>query len=196
MDYPGFPDKPARNPDNRVNTSGVRITAAKRRIEAMQLRQQGFTYKEIAERLGCSTQRAHSIVQTEFERLRAEQNELAVNILRVATDRVESLFKVYYQKAMNGDRLAADMVIKLLDRQARLFGLDGPKKVEATVTVQSDDPARLMAQAKMMGLDISDVDKGAENDSVVAKSDTGLDTDAAGEPGGLGAGGYGERATD
>lgn len=136
------------------------LTAAKRRIEAMQLRQQGFSFKEIGEKLGCSQQRAHAIVHEEFARLRAEQNELAENILRVTNDRIEALLKMQWQRAMQGDRLATETVLKLVDRQARLFGVDAPRKTEARVDLNdTTDPAALKARARMMGLDMSDLEE-------------------------------------
>lgn len=144
---------------SNCKTSNKRIIAARRRIEAMQLRQEGLTYRQIGERMGCSTQRAQAIVSEEFARLRAQQNDLAENLMRLAKDRLERLIQVHWQKALEGDKFANQMLLQLHDRLERLLGLAAPKRTEQTLTVNEKDPDALKAQARMMGLDITDLEK-------------------------------------
>jgi hypothetical protein len=176
----------------RRDRSAKHITAAYRRVKAMELRQQALSYKDIGEQLGCSTQRAHAIVHEEFARLRAEQNELAENILRQTNDRIEALLKVQMQSALKGDRLATETALKLIDRQARLFGVDAPRKNETRIEVTAGDPEQLRAKARMMGVDLTDL----EDDGGQAKDAASTTLTRNSPAGGPGADGTASSTTD
>lgn len=142
----------------RKDRSASHITATKRRIEAMRMRQEGKTYKEIGEELGCSAQRAFTIVNEQITLLRQSQSELAENLLRITNDRLERLINLNWQKALSGDRGAMEMILKLIDRQARMLGLDAAKKLEAKVVSSTEDVENLKARARMMGLELDEED--------------------------------------
>jgi hypothetical protein len=48
-------------------------------------------------------------------------------------DRLDILQRTYWQPAVNGNLRAADFVLRVIDKRAKLLGLDAPIKVQAEV---------------------------------------------------------------
>jgi hypothetical protein len=48
-------------------------------------------------------------------------------------DRLDILQRTYWQPAVNGNLRAADYVLRVIDKRAKLLGLDAPLKVQAEV---------------------------------------------------------------
>jgi hypothetical protein len=112
--------------------SKTRIAAAQRHTEALQLRLAGLTYRQIGERLGYTEQRAHRVVTEELARLNAERAEQAAEVTRLELERLDALLAVVWPKAERGEMGALDRVLAIMNRRARLLGLDAPEKRELT----------------------------------------------------------------
>jgi hypothetical protein len=120
-------------PTSESKASQRRVKAAKRRTEALELRLAGYTYAQIGERLGCSLQRAHRIVTQEFERLTKERTDAAQALVSQELERLERLHRAHWDKALAGDMEATDRIIKLMNRRAKLLGLDVPTTLGVNV---------------------------------------------------------------
>jgi hypothetical protein len=53
--------------------------------------------------------------------------------------RLDRLQRAYWPAALGGDVGAARLVLRVIDRRARLFGLDAPIKVSTEVTYSTSD---------------------------------------------------------
>lgn len=136
----------------------VNIRAAERRIRAVELRREGKTFVEIATALGISRTRAFQLVTEAID----ETNDLLVTetkkLRQRQQDRIAALVKALWKKATKDGQVGAvDRVIKLLEREARLAGLDAAEKFEHSgpdggpITIdeiRSDVSARLTALAR------------------------------------------------
>jgi predicted DNA-binding protein (UPF0251 family) len=111
-------------------TSGRKVTAENRRIEALELRKQGFSYDEIAARLGVSKAAAYKSVKTALDTLKDEVYEGAEALRILEMERLDSLFEKAYSAAMAGDLVAIDKAVKVMERRARLCGLDESTRME------------------------------------------------------------------
>lgn len=111
-------------------TSGRKVTAENRRIEALELRKQGFSYDEIAARLGVSKAAAYKSVRTALDTLKDEVYEGAEALRILEMERLDSLFEKAYSAAMAGDLVAIDKAVKVMERRARLCGLDAAVRSE------------------------------------------------------------------
>lgn len=60
----------------------------------------------------------------------AQMNEGAEQLRTIQDGRIERLIAAVFRKALDGDPKAVDQMLKLLDRQARLHGLDSPVRTE------------------------------------------------------------------
>jgi hypothetical protein len=117
-----------------------KIAAAERRVKALELRKAGKTYREIGRALGYSEQRAHKLVTAELSRLNAQRVEQAKEVTRLELERLDALWAGVWTQAKRGNGAAVDRALSIMQRRARLLGLDAPKQsqVEAKVNQTVD----------------------------------------------------------
>jgi hypothetical protein len=125
-----------------------------RRLKAVQLRLAGMTYRQIGEEMGFSEQRAWSLVQKEIQRVNRHRKEAAAEMLRLELERLDRLHAAFWEQAVAGDLDAAAFVLRLMQRRARLLGLDAPAAkgapdpaVHITITLEQVLEARQRAEA-------------------------------------------------
>lgn len=108
------------------------ITAKERAADALRLRKEGATFAEIADALGYnSTQAAHGAVKRALD---AIIREPAAEVLAVELERLDALWRGNYPKAQAGDHHAVSSCLRIMERRAKLLGLDMPDKVQAALS--------------------------------------------------------------
>lgn len=125
------------------------LDTARRRAYVLQLRKAGATYREIAqaaiEKFGLDAlpdswghRYAHKDVARELEHLRSDVRETARDVLVLELQRLDDLLKALWPLAArkNPDYKAVDRVLRLMERRAKLLGLDEPD----TLKLQTDEP--------------------------------------------------------
>jgi hypothetical protein len=134
-----------------------RVVAAQRRQQAVQLRAEGATYKQIASEVGISYQRAHQLVGQAMAEVRADTVADAAALRDRELAKLDALEAGIWTKAAAGDLRAIETVLKLMSRRAKLLGLDAPKavKVEAGNSVAHLSDAELLAEAARLGIDVT-----------------------------------------
>jgi hypothetical protein len=90
----------------------------------MKHRLEGLTFRQIGERMGFSEQRAYRICQDELNRLNAIRAETAEQMQRLEVGRLDELLKAVWSKAKKGEFAAIDRVLSIMQRRAKLLGLD------------------------------------------------------------------------
>jgi hypothetical protein len=101
-----------------------------REREIVELRTEGYVWREIAVQVGMST----AGVYKAYNRAMTRVITPAVNEHReLELDRLDILQRTYWQPAVNGNLRAADFVLRVIDKRAKLLGLDAPLKVQAEV---------------------------------------------------------------
>lgn len=137
------PHRGAKTPKNS-HTSPRAIVANRKRNEAVQLREQGYTYCVIAKHLGVSVGTVHGWI---VETLRAIPLESAQEVLRLELQRLDGLLSAFYENGVEGDLPAADMALKIIEKRARLLGLypemGKPSPVGVAVNVNGGDSETL-----------------------------------------------------
>lgn len=111
---------------NQSPTAPKRTVAAERRVQALELRKAGHTYQDIGDILGISGQAAHKHVVKALEVIRNKISEEAEALRTLEVQRIDNLFLVMYKRAEKGDYNAVDRCIRLMERRAKLLGLDAP----------------------------------------------------------------------
>jgi hypothetical protein len=132
----------------RRNQSQV-DAARLREADAVEMRRRGETYDRIAAALGYSDRSSAR---------RAVQRALAARAKETTTDRdaligeqianLDTVLEGLLPKAAKGDARAAEVVLKALDRHARLFGIDAPVRIKAELT--DERIARVMQLAEQL----------------------------------------------
>ena len=107
---------------------------AQNQREAMELFSAGLTYQKVADSLGVSKSTAWERVQAALRAIPAE----AVNQYRkVEMERLDALLEVTLKKALSEDKgflFAVDRALAIMDRRAKLLGLDAPIRTQTEVT--------------------------------------------------------------
>lgn len=109
---------------NRQLTSPDTIDSLERRQEALLLRRSGLSYERIAEQMSCSAQNAHKLVKACLAVARERLAEDAELLLTLEAERLDVLQLAVWGKAVKGDVAAVAAVLKIMERRARLFGLE------------------------------------------------------------------------
>lgn len=125
-------EKPAKRKTRGKHAQRVAV----RRAAALQLRLQGGTYRQIADQLKADPKtqpfvsvkydhtQAWKDVQEELDRLNDENAERADRLRSLTHERLNALLTKYWPLAARGDYAALDRVLAIMDRIARLYGVD------------------------------------------------------------------------
>ncbi|HKA81571.1 MAG TPA: hypothetical protein VKD43_16150, partial [Xanthobacteraceae bacterium] len=89
--------------------------------KAFRLRLNGVPVWQIAETLQCS---AHEVDASLKRMCAGVTPELRSKTVELDLERLDDLMQVYFLKARGGDKEAANLVIRMMDRQSRFLGLD------------------------------------------------------------------------
>ena len=135
-----------------VNKGAVkRISATDRQRQALELRKGGATLQEIAERVGYAgaSGAAHAIGSALKRTIQAPADELRA----LELDRLDALHAAVWPQAVSGHLGAVDRALKVMERRAKLLGLDGSStlRIEGSVLLK----AQLIADE--LGLSVEEV---------------------------------------
>lgn len=124
--------------------------ASGRRIEVMDLRKRGLTYRQIAAQYGLS----HGQIQRDYaQALKDHATPVADELRDLEGMRLDELQAGHWEKAIGGDKDASMICLQIMARRARLWGLDEPKKIDMTamltrIAEEADlDPEEMIAEA-------------------------------------------------
>lgn len=95
--------------------------------EALRLRSQGLSYREIAGRLGVDTSTAYRRTQRALAAVPVEDVETH---RALELDRLDALQRAVWDKALDGNLNALDRVLAIMTRRSKLLGLDAPLRRE------------------------------------------------------------------
>jgi hypothetical protein len=118
----------------RTNQSAAlyKLKAAK----ALTMRMEGKTFEVIRLELGYATrQGAYMAVRTSLD---AITREPAQELIKLDLERLDALWIPQYTQAQSGDVLAMNACMKLMERRAKLLGLDAPAKQDVNVSTPED----------------------------------------------------------
>lgn len=137
------------------STAGEDI-AVDREVRAVELRvQHQMTYSQIAVELGYAQESgARRAVERGLAARVAQQGPLRDMLIGVQLEILGEIFTGLRPKAKAGDARAAEVLLKGLDRHAKLFGLDAPIQHHVdTPMVTADQLIALIQQADGDGAD-------------------------------------------
>lgn len=124
-------------PNGESPTSPKRLAIFDKHKQALERRKDGLSYDAIAQELGYSTaQGAYAAVKA---MLLKSIREPADEVRQVENERLDVLFhKVYTRAKESGDEKDITQCLAIMNRKARLLGLDAPTKVAPTTPSGND----------------------------------------------------------
>lgn len=134
--------------------------AATERAEAAQLliaqmRGRDKTFREIAKLMGMSVSSVHDNYKKARNRRAAQTSEAIDTIRQQDLGIIEDLLDRHVPAALEGNRNATALVLKVLKRKADLLGLDAPAKLDTNMNAQvgvqflNREQMRLTVQQKL-----------------------------------------------
>jgi hypothetical protein len=111
---------------NTSPTSTRRARAALNAQRALALRASGATLAAIGAELGISDVAAGKLIRRALDKA---YTEAAHELRTIEGARLDALQHAHWDAALAGDVPATHVVVKVMERRARLFGLDAPVKV-------------------------------------------------------------------
>jgi len=106
-------------------------TIFERRMRALTLRNAGATFRQIADKIGVSPTIARRDVTAALREVMAETAE---DMIARQRSIVMDIQRANYSAAASGDVDAARVILATLEREAKLFGLDAPTRVNVGVS--------------------------------------------------------------
>lgn len=105
-----------------TNKPDPKISAAERQRQALELRKAGLSYDLIARRLNYrSRSGAYKAVQTALKKMLREP---ADELRQLELERLDAMLLGLWPQAQRGNQGAVDRVLKIMERRAKLLGLD------------------------------------------------------------------------
>lgn len=126
---------PTKNSSRQVVSPQALATVEKMQ-QAAQLRAAGLSYREIGKQMNLDFTWVRELVVRALEEAKYE----AADVMRTQEGmRLDRLQRSLWPAALSGDVAAARAVLGVMERRAKLFGLDSPVKVEAELSWAPDD---------------------------------------------------------
>ena len=143
----------AGRPDGRRQVQNPALIQ-ERKLQALDLRKAGLSYRQIGEELNVSYQTAWQDVRAAMKALAQVENGRADEVRRIELQRLDELWRGLWADATGGDPAAIRAALGLMERRAKLLGLDAPAKTEHSGNVSFvelasmlDDPNALDQQS-------------------------------------------------
>lgn len=117
--------------DGSTKRNVIKQTKPMKVKEALDLRRKGLTYDQIAVKLNCSVMWAHGLVKDGMKEVCASVRETATEIRDIEVRRLDGILEKLWGR--RGDPRVSDTILRLMDRRAKLLGLDAANKTEVHV---------------------------------------------------------------
>lgn len=146
-----------------------------RRVEALKMRKEGYSYPQIAEYLNVSLSMAYKYVQQAIKEIQDKTIEATKDVIELEVQRLDDLLAAIWDRAVNGygkiikdknnqrreivvpDYKATQQALKIMERRSNLLGLDSPKKQlvgedqDNKFGYTKEDEEKLYQKIKLMG---------------------------------------------
>lgn len=112
---------------------------AQREAEVVKLRRGGLTWDLIGERVGLTTSGAYNAYERALKRVVAED---ITAIRSLETERLDLAQSAIWGKVLQGDNASISNLLRIMERRAKLLGLDQPVRIQAEVVNYDGDAIR------------------------------------------------------
>jgi predicted DNA-binding protein (UPF0251 family) len=125
----------------RAKTGKPVVESKVKQLSAIQLRLEGFKFREIGEKLGISKQAAYARVCKSLDELSAMVTEQTEHLRLIESERLDQAIRGIWSRA-TGQKSQAWAVGKLIDlikSRRALWGLDSPKRLDIQTTEKTHE---------------------------------------------------------
>ena len=139
-----------RKKGHSLQTDAVDLELADVRERVVDLRKQGYSYRDISKMVGIAPKTAYDHVQAELLEMREKTDMDRESVRTLELERCDFMLRSLHRRIRTGDPMAIGAAIRVLERRAKYLGLDAPEKSAFVGTLLSPEEA-----SKMSDTDIS-----------------------------------------
>lgn len=133
--------------------SKEKASILERQLLALDMRKSGYSFRKIAERLKVSYQTAYRDVSAELSRMSELRDGKKEELRQLELERLDALTEALNPMASVGNPSSVSMSVKVMERRAKLLGLDMPLEVE--LGLKRETLLELKAKADAAGVDLA-----------------------------------------
>jgi DNA-directed RNA polymerase specialized sigma subunit len=126
---------PRRKSGTRRTNSESVANLAKRDL-IVDLRLKGHSYPAIAKEVELSTGRVYQIVQEYVQEYREKHAEKIEHMIELEGQRIDRLMAVLWTRFEQGETPAASLILKALERRAKMLGMDKEEKSQVEMVIK------------------------------------------------------------
>jgi hypothetical protein len=131
----------------RHKTKYKDLNEAERQLQALDLRRRGYSYRKIAAELECGLTTAFRDCTRHLEDVREKCREKAEQINDLDLERLDEALMAIWDKVEQGDCKSIETMLKIMERRAKMLGLDSPDRHEVKTGVATpEEAAQLVRQ--------------------------------------------------
>ena len=145
-----------RSRGNRALQNVRRLERKQKQLKALALVRSGKSHSQIATLLGCSPSTISVWIREQLQQAANAADESGRELAQLQYDRCEDMIEALYDS--KDVARVAEVLIKIMDRQARLKGFDRPTEVKHTITVEQMSRDELIAEARKLGIAVEDAE--------------------------------------
>lgn len=113
-----------------AGSNAPKVNYTERRQKVLELRKAGASLRAIAQALNVSHETIRNDIQAVMEDLQKEAVAEAAQYKALELERLDALQTKLWGDAMRGHHGAVDRVLRVMERRAKLLGLDAPTKYD------------------------------------------------------------------
>lgn len=123
------------------------VERAVRARDALELRIKGLSLEEVAARLGMKSKSGvHKLIHAELREIAEERKALGNLTLDLELERLDRLERAIAKKVDEGDVRSIEASLKIIERRAKLLGLDSPERHQHEIDTPSRETAAAIAR--------------------------------------------------
>lgn len=137
------PRKPVPNPNPNMRRRGRPKAHSedaqlliKQQGEALEYRKMGLSYEQIGQKMGVNHQTAWNYVEAALKKV---NHENAKEVKKMELSRLDAMFIKVYGDALRGDLGALASALKIMERRAKLLGIDAAIKTDNKTELSTAD---------------------------------------------------------
>ena len=115
-----------------TGAKGAGARAADRRVKVLEYRKLGWTLEKIGAEVGVGISQVRRDLQASLAHLSEKEMESVAEMRVLETRRLDAMLESLMPIALAGGAPAIDRVLTIMQRRAKLWGLDAPTKIAPT----------------------------------------------------------------
>lgn len=135
---------------NGKRSQANKIDIAQRRIQSLELRKRGYSLRAIADALDVTAPTVQRDIEAMLKQLNDEAIKETALLREMELQRLDDMWKSLHKQIDGGNFGAIDRALKIMERRAKLLGLDAPTQnkheVEMPQAVQALEMLSALSQ--------------------------------------------------